>query len=105
MTDKPLTWSLPFEGTHEVSASAASLSFVGGAGDLDNRGQIRNPGDLASQVKGAVENIELALTQENCSLADVVRVVKLEFQVFLHSVLAGSDFWWWHWPAPACLRL
>ena len=74
MTDKPLTWSLPFEGTHEVAASAASLSFVGGAGDLDNRGQIRNPGDLASQVKGAVENIELALTQENCSLADVVRV-------------------------------
>lgn len=74
MTDKPLTWSLPFEGTHEVSASAASLSFVGGAGDFDHQGQIRNPGDLRSQVKGAVENIELALSQENCSLADVVRI-------------------------------
>ena len=74
MTDKPLTWSLPFEGTHEVSASAASLSFVGGAGDFDHQGQIRNPGDLRSQVKGAVENIELALTQENCSLVDVVRI-------------------------------
>ena len=74
MTDKPLIWSLPFEGTHEVSASAASLSFVGGAGDLDSRGQIRNPGDLGVQIKGAVENIELALAQENCSLADVVRI-------------------------------
>ena len=74
MTDKPLTWSLPFEGTHEVSASAASISFVGGAGDFDNQGEIRSPGDLGSQIKGAVENVELALSQENCSLADVVRI-------------------------------
>jgi enamine deaminase RidA (YjgF/YER057c/UK114 family) len=74
MTENQRTWSLPIEGVHEVSASAASLSFVGGAGDFDNRGEIRSPDDLGSQIKGAVENVEKALSQENCSLADVVRI-------------------------------
>ena len=74
MTEQRLTWSLPTGCTHEVSASAALLSFVGGAGDFDNQGEIRSPGDLGSQIKGAVENIELALSQEHCSLADVVRI-------------------------------
>tara|TARA_Y100001960_G_scaffold322997_1_gene400577 strand:+ start:615 stop:1847 length:1233 start_codon:yes stop_codon:yes gene_type:complete len=74
MTESKLTWSLPIEGVHEVAASAASLSFVGGAGDFDSKGRIRNPDDLGVQVEGAVENIEQALAQENCSLADVIRV-------------------------------
>ena len=74
MTENVVIWSLPFEGTHEVSASAASLSFVGGAGDFDEKGRIRNPDDLGSQVKGAVENAGWALAQENCSLNDVVRI-------------------------------
>jgi len=74
MTENQRTWSLPIEGVHEVSASAASISFVGGAGDFDTQGEIRSPGDLGSQIKGAVENVELALSQENCSLADVVRI-------------------------------
>ena len=74
MTENQRTWSLPIEGVHEVSASVASISFVGGAGDFDTQGEIRSPGDLGSQIKGAVENVELALSQENCSLADVVRI-------------------------------
>ena len=40
MAENTLTWSLPIDVTHEVSASAASLSFVGGAGDFDEEGQI-----------------------------------------------------------------
>ena len=74
MTGKNLIWSLPIDGTHEVAASAASLSFVGGAGDFDEEGQIRNPDDLKCQLTGAVENIEAAFRQENCGLVDVIRI-------------------------------
>jgi len=74
MTENVLIWSLPVEGTHEVAASAASISFVGGAGDFDDRGRVRNPEDLGCQLRGAVENIEAALKQENCSLKDVIRI-------------------------------
>lgn len=84
MAESALLWSLPVEGTHEVSASAASLSLVGGSGDFDDQGRIRNPDDLNSQLKGAVENIEAALQQENCSLKDVIRIkafVELSAQV------------------------
>ena len=67
-------WHLPVERTHEVAASAALLSFVGGAGDFDHQGQVRSPGDYGGQIKGAITNVGSALTQENCSLADIIRV-------------------------------
>ena len=47
-------WHLPVERTHEVAASAALLSFVGGAGDFDHQGQVRSPGDYGGQIKGAI---------------------------------------------------
>ena len=74
MTEQQLTWSLPIGWTHEVCASAAVLSFVGGAGDFDHRGQIRHPDDYSAQIKGSIENIGSALAQENCSLTDVIRI-------------------------------
>ena len=73
MSEKPI-WSLPTEITHNVRASAEGLSFVGGAGDFDSAGNLRNPGDIARQITGTVENIAAALHQEHCSLADAVRV-------------------------------
>ena len=73
MSEKPI-WSLPTEITHNVCASAEGLSFVGGAGDFDSAGNLRNPGDIARQITGTIENIAAALHQEHCSLADAVRV-------------------------------
>ena len=67
-------WSLPTPFTHNVCASAGALSFVGGAGDFDSTGTLRNPGDMTRQITGTVENIAAALHQEHCSLADAVRV-------------------------------
>jgi len=67
-------WHLPVGCTHEVAASAALLSFVGGAGDFDHKGRVRCPKDYGGQIKGAIKNIGSALTQENCSLADIIRV-------------------------------
>ena len=73
MSNKPI-WSLPTPFTHNVCASAGALSFVGGAGDFDSTGTLRNPGDMTRQITGTVENIAAALHQEHCSLADAVRV-------------------------------
>ncbi|MDP7453092.1 MAG: hypothetical protein QF661_10425 [Arenicellales bacterium] len=73
MSNNPI-WSLPTPFTHNLCASAGALSFVGGAGDFDSTGALRNPGDMTRQITGTVENVAAALHQEHCSLADAVRV-------------------------------
>ncbi|WOH57665.1 RidA family protein [Bradyrhizobium sp. BWC-3-1] len=70
----PIIWHLPIADTHHLSASAGELSFVGGAGDFDTAGRIRNPGDLDKQIKGAMANVAEALASESCTLDDVVRL-------------------------------
>jgi enamine deaminase RidA (YjgF/YER057c/UK114 family) len=67
-------WRWPIDGVHHVSGTAGGLTFVGGAGDFDDRGAIRNPGDLDRQIAGAVANIADALVAESCGLGDVVRL-------------------------------
>ena len=67
-------WRWPSGRVHHVSASAGPLTFVGGAGDFDNTGAIRNPGDLEAQLEGVIANIAHALEAESCTLADVVRL-------------------------------
>ncbi|WOH52464.1 RidA family protein [Bradyrhizobium sp. sBnM-33] len=70
----PTFWHLPIPHTHHLSASAGALSFVGGAGDFDATGRIRNPGDLDRQIEGAIANVAEALAVESCGLDDVVRL-------------------------------
>ncbi|MER8370889.1 RidA family protein [Mesorhizobium sp. M1378] len=67
-------WHLPIAQTHHLSASAGVLSFVGGAGDFDTAGRIRNPGNLDRQIEGAMANMAEALATEACTLDDVVRL-------------------------------
>ncbi len=67
-------WTLPGVATHHQSASAGPLTFVGGAGDFDATGTIRNPRDLDAQAGGAVRAIQEALATEFCTLEDVVRI-------------------------------
>ncbi|MCA1386358.1 MULTISPECIES: Rid family hydrolase [unclassified Bradyrhizobium] len=67
-------WHLPIADTHNLSASAGALSFVGGAADFDTAGRILNPGDLNKQIEGAVTNMAEALASESCTLDDVVRL-------------------------------
>ncbi len=70
----PTIWSLPIPHTHHLSASAGALSFVGGAGDFDAAGRIRNAGDLDRQIEGTMANLAEALASESCTLDDVVRL-------------------------------
>ncbi|MCA1444167.1 hypothetical protein I6F07_29030 [Ensifer sp. IC4062] len=59
---------------HHLSASAGRLSFVGGVGDFNEAGRIRNPDSLDRQIEGAIANLSYALQAETCSLNDVVRL-------------------------------
>ena len=68
------SWRLPLEEPHEISSSASNLSFVGGAGDFDESGNIQNPYKLRTQLEGTLENIKSALAKENCSILDIVRL-------------------------------
>ncbi|MDA0703929.1 MAG: hypothetical protein O3A96_11940 [Proteobacteria bacterium] len=67
-------WRLPIEHTHHLAATAGPLTFVGGAGDFDAAGAIRNPGDLGGQIQGAMANLAEALAPEMCGLEDIVRL-------------------------------
>ena len=67
-------WQLPTSRGHRVAARAGALTFVGGAGDFDSAGSIRNPGELDAQISGALENVSVALGAESCELADIVRL-------------------------------
>ena len=73
MTDAS-NWQLPIGHSHHRAASAGGLTFVGGAGDLDATGAIRNPGNLEAQIEGAMDNLAEALAAENCTIGDVVRL-------------------------------
>ena len=68
------SWALPIAHSHHTAASAAHLSFVGGAGDLDGAGAIRHADDLDAQITGALDNLAAALAVEACGLEDVVRL-------------------------------
>ena len=68
------SWRLPLEEPHEISSSASNISFVGGAGDFDEFGNIQNPYKLRTQLEGTLENIKSALAKENCSILDIVRL-------------------------------
>ena len=67
-------WRLPIESTHHLAGSAGGLVFVGGAGDFDEKGQVRHPNNLSDQIPGALANVAAALAIESAGLADVVRL-------------------------------
>ena len=67
-------WRLPIDHTHMLAASAGAMTFVGGAGDFDADGVIRQPDNLTAQIGGALDNLAAALSSEVCGLADVMRL-------------------------------
>ncbi len=67
-------WRWPTDRVHHLAASAANLTFVGGAGDFDSTGAVRSKGDLDAQIEGTMRNVADALAVESCTLADIVRI-------------------------------
>ncbi|WP_432558327.1 RidA family protein [Granulicoccus sp. GXG6511] len=53
---------------------AARWIFVSGQIDCDAQGKVRNPGDLAAQVRGTLDNLVIALAAQGATMADLVKV-------------------------------
>jgi enamine deaminase RidA (YjgF/YER057c/UK114 family) len=67
-------WRWPISRPHCVAGTADWLTFVGGAGDFDETGRIRHPGDFDAQIGGVLENLAAALAIEGCGIPDIVRL-------------------------------
>lgn len=50
------------------------LIFVSGQVDCDRDGKVRNPDDLEAQLKGTLDNLEIALRAQGASMRDLVQV-------------------------------
>ena len=62
-----------FSQTVRVTA-AQQWVFVSGQSDCDAAGRVRNPGDLAAQVRGTLDNLGIALAAQGATMADLVKV-------------------------------
>lgn len=68
-------WDFPIHVSHKPGVRSGEMIFVGGQVDLDPRGNVRNPGDLETQTRNVMENIQSVLAEFGAGLEDVVKLV------------------------------
>ena len=62
-----------FSQTFSVEG-AKRLIFIAGQIDCDRDGKVRNPGDLEAQLKGTLDNLDIALRAQGATMHDPVKV-------------------------------
>lgn len=62
-----------FSQTFSVEG-AKRLIFIAGQIDCDRDGKVRNPGDLEAQLKGTLDNLDIALRAQGATMHDLVKV-------------------------------
>lgn len=62
-----------FSQTFSVEG-AKRLVFIAGQIDCDRDGRVRNPGDLEAQLKGTLDNLDIALRAQGATMHDLVKV-------------------------------
>jgi enamine deaminase RidA (YjgF/YER057c/UK114 family) len=71
----PWTWSLQFGFNQgEIVAGATRVLFCAGQTSVDGDGNPQHPGDMATQIALAADNLEAVLREAGMSLANVVRL-------------------------------
>ena len=71
----PWTWSLNFGFNQgELVDGASKVLFCAGQTSVDAEGIPQHPGDMASQITLAADNLEAVLRDAGMGLADVVRL-------------------------------
>ena len=71
----PWTWSLSAGFNQgELVDGASKVLFCAGQTSVDAEGNPQHPGDMASQITLAVDNLEAVLRDAGMGLADVVRL-------------------------------
>ncbi|ATE59449.1 RidA family protein [Thauera sinica] len=62
-----------FSQTFSVEG-AQRLIFIAGQIDCDREGRVRNPDDLEAQLKGTLDNLDIALRAQGATMQDLVKV-------------------------------
>lgn len=62
-----------FSQTFSVEG-AKRLVFIAGQIDCDRDARVRNPGDLEAQLKGTLDNLDIALRAQGATMHDLVKV-------------------------------
>ena len=62
-----------FSQTFSVEG-AQRLVFIAGQIDCDRDGKVRNPGDLDAQLRGTLDNLDIALRAQGAAMHDLVKV-------------------------------
>ncbi|WP_406649760.1 RidA family protein [Aliisedimentitalea scapharcae] len=68
-------WDWPVRLTHHHAVRAGDLIFTGGQVDLDAQGNVRNIGDLDSQVRNSMAYMSDLLNDLGAGFGDLVRLV------------------------------
>ena len=68
-------WNWPIPVTYKHGLRCGDMIFVGGQVDLDPRGAVLHPGDLAAQTSAAVAGIERVLATLGSDLGDLVKLI------------------------------
>lgn len=71
----PWQWSVAMGFNQgEVVSGQNRILFLAGQASVDGEGAVQHAGDMAGQIKQAVDNMEAVLTAAGMSLANVVRL-------------------------------
>lgn len=68
-------WNWPIDVCHKHGVRCGEMIWMGGQVDLTPQGVVRNKGDLATQTKNVVANIEKVLKGLDCDLEDLVTLL------------------------------
>ena len=68
-------WDWPIHVTHKHGVRCGEMIFFGGQVDLDSAGNVRNPDDLTTQTRAAMEYIRVILAELDADMADLVKLI------------------------------
>ncbi|MEZ5775183.1 MAG: RidA family protein [Hyphomicrobiaceae bacterium] len=68
-------WNWPIKVSHKHGVRSGEMIWLGGQVDLDPDGAVRHAGDLATQTRHAVGNLERVLGSLGCDAADLVKLL------------------------------
>jgi enamine deaminase RidA (YjgF/YER057c/UK114 family) len=68
-------WNWPIKVTHKHGVRCGQMIWVGGQVDLTSEGAVRNPGDLAAQVRNCMVYFGRVLEDLEASLVDLVKLL------------------------------
>ena len=68
-------WNWPIKVNHKHGVRCGEMIWVGGQVDLTPEGEVRNPGELATQTANVMANFARVLAELDCDLEDLVTLL------------------------------